>query len=159
MRDGSYPHASRFKVYGSYPLVLKPSILLRAYTAKHIIHAQPLVVTKLNIRTLTSELCLAHADCHNESPSNTDPLPTKPIQATAQGLQLRTTAAWSYDSTSANSVRPKHSAVQMLIGIGPVVSRCAYSSHRNWPVVAAIRVLSVAGASTSSFRLVGTTAF
>ncbi|KZV26993.1 hypothetical protein F511_17359 [Dorcoceras hygrometricum] len=27
MGDGSYPHASSFKVYGSYPLVLKPSIL------------------------------------------------------------------------------------------------------------------------------------
>ncbi|KZV23700.1 hypothetical protein F511_08674 [Dorcoceras hygrometricum] len=29
-------------------------------------------------------------------------------------------------------VRPELSAVQMLIGIGPAVSRCAWSSHRNW---------------------------
>ncbi|KZV58243.1 hypothetical protein F511_20163 [Dorcoceras hygrometricum] len=102
MRDGSYPHASSFKVYGSYPLVLKPSILQRAYTAKHIIYAHPVAVTKLNIRTLTSELYLAHADCYNGSPSNPDPPPAKPIQAIAQELQLRTTAAGSYDSTSAN---------------------------------------------------------
>ncbi|KZV28087.1 hypothetical protein F511_15324 [Dorcoceras hygrometricum] len=48
--------------------------------------------------------------------------------------------------------------IPMLIGIGPVVSRCAWSSHWNWlsvefnsgrsvSVVAAIRVFSVAGAS------------
>ncbi|KZV43926.1 hypothetical protein F511_31426 [Dorcoceras hygrometricum] len=80
MRDGSYPHASSFKVYGSYPLVLKPSILQRAYTARHIIQAKPIAVTKLNIRTLTSELYLAHAVCHNESPTNADPPPAKPIQ-------------------------------------------------------------------------------
>ncbi|KZV15636.1 hypothetical protein F511_38015 [Dorcoceras hygrometricum] len=75
----------------------------RAYIARHIIHAQPIAVTKLNICTLTSGLCLAHAVCHNESPSNADPPPAKPIQATAEGLQLRTTAAGSYDSTSARS--------------------------------------------------------
>ncbi|KZV53006.1 hypothetical protein F511_33720 [Dorcoceras hygrometricum] len=80
----------------------------RAYTARHIIHAQPIAVTKLNIRTLTSELDLAHAVCHNESPSNADPPPAKSIQATAQGLQLRTTAAGSYDSTSANSTFYHH---------------------------------------------------
>ncbi|KZV18430.1 hypothetical protein F511_19993 [Dorcoceras hygrometricum] len=97
--------------YRSYPLVPRRRITVhtnlnnkqKAYTAKHIIHVQSTAVTKLNIRTLTSELYLAHAVCHNESLSNADPPPAKPIQATAQGLQLITTAAGSYDSTSANS--------------------------------------------------------
>ncbi|KZV37235.1 (-)-germacrene D synthase-like [Dorcoceras hygrometricum] len=85
--------------YNACTIITAKSIHSKA----HIIYAQPIVVTKLNIRTLTFEFYLAHADCHNGSPSNADPPPAKPIQTISQGLQLRTTAAGSYDSTSANS--------------------------------------------------------
>ncbi|KZV58244.1 putative mitochondrial-processing peptidase subunit beta [Dorcoceras hygrometricum] len=93
---------SKQKVVDKYADAMQ-EIEQRAYTAKHIIYAHPVAVTKLKIRTLTSELYLAHADCHNGSPSNADPPPAKPIQEIAQGLQLRTTAVGSYDSTNANS--------------------------------------------------------
>ncbi|KZV40445.1 ATP synthase subunit a [Dorcoceras hygrometricum] len=79
---------SSTEAYGSYPLVPRRSITVytnmnnkqKAYTAKHIIHVPSTAVTKLNIRTLTSELYLAHAVCPNESPSNADLPPAKPIQ-------------------------------------------------------------------------------
>ncbi|KZV27978.1 plant regulator RWP-RK family protein isoform 1 [Dorcoceras hygrometricum] len=87
------------RYYNGRTIITAKSIHSKA----HIIYAQPIAVTKLNIRTLTSELYLAHAVCHNESPRNAYPPPAKPIQAISQGLQLRTTAAGSYDSTSATS--------------------------------------------------------
>ncbi|KZV21068.1 putative serine/threonine-protein kinase [Dorcoceras hygrometricum] len=80
--------SSSTEAYGSYPLVPMRSITVhtnlnnkqKAYTTKHIIHVPSTAVTKLNIRTLTSELYLAHAYCHNESHSNADLPPAKPIQ-------------------------------------------------------------------------------
>ncbi|KZV51003.1 protein TRANSPARENT TESTA 12-like [Dorcoceras hygrometricum] len=80
MRVRYYRSPSSTEAYGSYPLVPRRSIRQKAYTSKHIIHVPSTAVTKLNIRTLTSELYLAHADCHNESPSNADLPPVKPIQ-------------------------------------------------------------------------------
>ncbi|KZV55124.1 NURF complex component [Dorcoceras hygrometricum] len=88
MRVRYYRSPSSTEAYGSYPLVPRRSIPVhtdlnnkqKAYTAKNIIHVPSTAVTKLNIRTLTSELYLAHADCHNESPSNADLPPAKPIQ-------------------------------------------------------------------------------
>ncbi|KZV26588.1 KH domain-containing protein [Dorcoceras hygrometricum] len=89
---------SSTEAYGSYPLVPRRSITVhtnlsnkqKAYTAKHIIHVPSTAVTKLNIRTLTSELYLAHADCHNESPRNADLPPAKPIQQLLKDYNLET---------------------------------------------------------------------
>ncbi|KZV39249.1 hypothetical protein F511_28903 [Dorcoceras hygrometricum] len=80
--------SSSTKAYGSYPLIPRRSITVhtnlnnkqKAYIAKHINHVPSTAVTKLNIRTSTSELYLAHVDCHKESPSNAYLPPAKPTQ-------------------------------------------------------------------------------